>query len=224
MGRRRVTGCTTNVEIIIEDNAVGISPGSGISYLQFSSGSEYNGCYIIGSAIGSSGSTVAGLAVAIYNFGSCEDCLTNSPVKTTTSCIDNSVYFIQSFNSSPRYVNKNTLPQLVNDTSQYLTFSEGSVPNGCYYLTSANTQNTNIVSTSITGFTMCYECIDYLFQISGCNDSNSYILTGIVEGSGTTPGSVVTFNTPKPVWTNSRGSVRTQCDSVAIGGFNGLNS
>jgi hypothetical protein len=223
MAIRRVTSCTTNEVFIIQDNnrtTVGTT-----EYLQFSSSTVNisDGCYNIGTG---TGATVADVGSLVRGFDSCEDCITRSPVKTATSCIDNSTYFIQSFTSSSLPIIKsiNVLPQLVNNTSEYLTFSEGSVPNGCYYLTSANTQNTNIVSTSTTGFTMCYECIDYLFQISGCNNSNSYILTGIVEGSGTTPGSVVTFNTPKPVWTNSRDSVRTQCDSVAIGGFNGLNS
>lgn len=40
--------------------------------------------------------------------------------------------------------------------------------------------------------------------------------------------SIVTFNTPKPVWTNSnytdQSQIAIQCGSVAIGGFNGLNS
>jgi hypothetical protein len=223
MAIRRVTSCTTNEVFIIQDNnraTVGTT-----EYLQFSSSTVNisDGCYNIGTG---TGATVADVGSLIRGFNSCEDCITRSPVKTATSCIDNSTYFIQSFNPSTLPIIKaiSGLTQLFDSTTVYLTFSEGSVPNGCYYLTSGNIANRNLVSSVTTGFTLCVECIDYLFQISGCNNSNSYILTGIVEGSGTTPGSVVTFNTPKPVWTNSRGSVRTQCDSVAIGGFNGLNS
>jgi hypothetical protein len=58
---------------------------------------------------------------------------------------------------------------------------------------------------------------------TACTSNYTYVLRGIVEGSGTTPGSVVTFNTPKPVWTDSNNQVSLQCMSVAIGGFNGLN-
>lgn len=39
---------------------------------------------------------------------------------------------------------------------------------------------------------------------------------------------IVTFKTPKPVWTNTdytnTSQVALQCASVALGGFNGLNS
>ena len=226
MAIKRVTACTTNEEFIIDDNGRTGAVGS-FMYLQFTattSGTNISdGCYIIG---GSGSGPVATVGSVVRDFNSCEDCITRSPVKTATSCIDNSTYSIQTFNSSTTPIIKSItgLTQLFNSTTVYLTFSEGSVPNGCYYLTSGNIANRNLVSSVTTGFTLCVECIDYLFQISGCNNSNSYILTGIVEGSGTTPGSVVTFKTPKPVWTNSRDSVRTQCDSVAIGGFNGLNS
>lgn len=61
---------------------------------------------------------------------------------------------------------------------------------------------------------------------TGCtNNIYTVNLVGIVSGTGSTEGSIVTFRTPTPVWTESDGSsVALQCSAVAIGGFNGLNS
>lgn len=60
---------------------------------------------------------------------------------------------------------------------------------------------------------------------TACTD-NLYntVVVGYVPGTGTTVGSVVTFNTPKPQWTDSTGNLDIQCSAVALGGFNGLNS
>lgn len=64
--------------------------------------------------------------------------------------------------------------------------------------------------------------------ITACTSNYTVNLVGYVPGTGTTVGSIVTFNTPKPVWTNANqtdpSQVALQCSAVALGGFNGLNS
>lgn len=59
---------------------------------------------------------------------------------------------------------------------------------------------------------------------TACTSNNTVNLVGYVPGTGLTAGTIVTFNTPKPVWTDSNNAVALQCSAVAIGGFNGLNS
>jgi hypothetical protein len=56
------------------------------------------------------------------------------------------------------------------------------------------------------------------------NNIYNTVLVGYVPGTGATTGSVVTFNTPKPEWTDATGVRDIQCSAVALGGFNGLNS
>lgn len=65
--------------------------------------------------------------------------------------------------------------------------------------------------------------------ITACTTSPYTVnLVGYVPGVGTAAGSVVTFNTPRPVWTEAEYSgpsdIALQCGAVTIGGFNGLNS
>lgn len=59
---------------------------------------------------------------------------------------------------------------------------------------------------------------------TACTSNYTVNLVGYVPGTGLTAGNVVTFNTPKPVWTDSDKVIALQCSAVAIGGFNGLNS
>jgi hypothetical protein len=60
---------------------------------------------------------------------------------------------------------------------------------------------------------------------TACTSNNTAVVVGYVPGTGTTVGSVVTFNTPHPVWTEADGStVAIQCSAITLGGFNGLNS
>lgn len=59
---------------------------------------------------------------------------------------------------------------------------------------------------------------------TACTSNYTVNLVGYVPGTGLTAGNVVTFNTPKPVWTDSNDVVALQCNAVTIGGFNGLNS
>lgn len=60
---------------------------------------------------------------------------------------------------------------------------------------------------------------------TACTD-NYYntIITGYLPGSGDTVGSIVTYNAPKPEWTDSDSNQAKQCNAVALGGLNGLNS
>ena len=50
------------------------------------------------------------------------------------------------------------------------------------------------------------------------------VVTGYLPGTGTTTGTIVTFKTPTPVWSDYSGTTNLQTGSVAIGGFNGLNN
>ena len=59
---------------------------------------------------------------------------------------------------------------------------------------------------------------------TACTSYYSTVVVGYVPASGTTTGNVVTFNTPKPVWTDNNSAVSLQCNSVALGGLNGLNN
>jgi hypothetical protein len=59
---------------------------------------------------------------------------------------------------------------------------------------------------------------------TACTD-NYYNTVVVGVANNVTGGtSIVTFNTPKPEWTDSDGERTIQCNAVAIGGFNGLNS
>ena len=60
---------------------------------------------------------------------------------------------------------------------------------------------------------------------TACTD-NFYntIVVGYLPGTGDTVGPVVTFNTPKPEWTDASGNRTIICSAVALGGFNGLNN
>jgi hypothetical protein len=60
---------------------------------------------------------------------------------------------------------------------------------------------------------------------TACTSNNTAVVVGYVPGTGDTVGSIVTFNTPRPVWTESDGSsIALQCSAISLGGFNGLNS
>lgn len=60
---------------------------------------------------------------------------------------------------------------------------------------------------------------------TACTSYNNTVVIGYLPATGTTTGTIVTFNTPKPVWTETDGSsIALQCNSIALGGFNGLNS
>jgi hypothetical protein len=74
-----------------------------------------------------------------------------------------------------------------------------------------------------------FDIITYLYRkimaVTACTSYNTTVVVGYVPGTGDTVGTIVTFNTPKPVWTESDGSsVALQCSAVSLGGFNGLNS
>jgi hypothetical protein len=63
---------------------------------------------------------------------------------------------------------------------------------------------------------------------TACTSYYTTVVTGYVPGTGATTGTIVTFTTPKPVWSdNVSGAanvVSLQCNAVALGGFNGLNN
>ena len=61
---------------------------------------------------------------------------------------------------------------------------------------------------------------------TGCTDNYYTVdLVGIVTGPLGDPGTIVTFDTPTPVYTDADGTTdAVQCNAVALGGFNGLNS
>ena len=60
---------------------------------------------------------------------------------------------------------------------------------------------------------------------TGCTDNYYTVdLVGIVTGP-LDAAAIVTFDTPTPVWTEADGTTNAvQCNAVALGGFNGLNS
>jgi hypothetical protein len=61
--------------------------------------------------------------------------------------------------------------------------------------------------------------------ISACTSSiYTTTVVGYVPGTGDTVGTVVTFNTPTPVWSNTTGGTIYECNAVTLGGFNGLNN
>lgn len=61
--------------------------------------------------------------------------------------------------------------------------------------------------------------------VTACTSYNTAVVTGFVPGSGASVGNIVTFNTPRPTWSESDGTqIALQCSAIAIGGFNGLNS
>jgi len=60
---------------------------------------------------------------------------------------------------------------------------------------------------------------------SACTSSiYTTTVVGYVPGTGDTVGSVVTFNTPNPVWGDTTNQTNLQCNAVTLGGFNGLNN
>lgn len=59
---------------------------------------------------------------------------------------------------------------------------------------------------------------------TACTSYYTTVVRGYVAGSGDTLGTVVTFNTPKPVYSDYSGTTDLQCNAVTLGGFNGLNN
>lgn len=59
---------------------------------------------------------------------------------------------------------------------------------------------------------------------TACTNYYTTKIVGYLPGSGDTVGSVVTFGTPTPEWSNVTGGTIYQCGSVTIGGVNGLNN
>lgn len=56
--------------------------------------------------------------------------------------------------------------------------------------------------------------------------TNNYYNTVVVGAANNVTGgtAIVTFNTPKPEWTDGESSRAIQCNAVSLGGFNGLNN
>ena len=73
-------------------------------------------------------------------------------------------------------------------------------------------------------FTSCSVCYNYFHPVIHVNQYYETVIVGAVNGPGD-ESQIVTFNTPHPIWTDGD-SRRTliQDNSVAIGGFNGLNN
>jgi hypothetical protein len=59
---------------------------------------------------------------------------------------------------------------------------------------------------------------------TACTDNHYETVIEGATGYDSDGGVVITYKTPKPVWTDSNSTIALQCNSVAIGGFNGLNS
>lgn len=59
---------------------------------------------------------------------------------------------------------------------------------------------------------------------SACTSYYTTTITGYLPGSFPFTGSIVTFGTPTPVWSNTTGGTINECNAVTIGGFNGLNN
>jgi hypothetical protein len=65
---------------------------------------------------------------------------------------------------------------------------------------------------------------------TACTSYYTTVVTGYLPGTGLTSGNIVTYTTPKPVWSDNvsvvseTNNVSLQCNSVALGGFNGLNN
>jgi len=63
---------------------------------------------------------------------------------------------------------------------------------------------------------------------TACTNNNYNTVVVGVANNLTGGTDIVTFKTPKPVWTNAKYTDKSQeafqCGAVAIGGFNGLNS
>ena len=57
-----------------------------------------------------------------------------------------------------------------------------------------------------------------------CTSNYTTVVRGYVPGSGDTVGTVVTFTTPKPEWSDATNQRTIQCNAVALGGTNGLNN
>ena len=54
---------------------------------------------------------------------------------------------------------------------------------------------------------------------TACTSYYTTTVTGFLPGSGTSAGNVVTFNTPKPVYSDYSGTTDLQCTAVTLGGF-----
>ena len=52
---------------------------------------------------------------------------------------------------------------------------------------------------------------------TACTSYYTTTVTGFLPGSGTSAGNVVTFNTPKPVYSDYSGTTDLQCNAVTLG-------
>jgi hypothetical protein len=59
---------------------------------------------------------------------------------------------------------------------------------------------------------------------TSANTAYQTVVIGYLPGTGSTTGSIVRFNTPYPIYSDSLNQEIAQVNAVTIGGFNGLNS
>lgn len=77
--------------------------------------------------------------------------------------------------------------------------------------------------SDVTGYSPA--CDLYWLLLTGCTDNPYTVdLVGYLPGTGQTEGTIVTFKTPTPIWSSLTGQDVLECQSVTLGGFNGLNN
>ena len=93
------------------------------------------------------------------------------------------------------------------------------------------TQNLKKIVTQNGLFNLIYKRtgndVDCKYQYYN-TEVTGFLVTGQtiseITGEITYEGEMVTYNTPKAKWTDGENNNTNQCNSVNIGGFNGLNS
>jgi hypothetical protein len=121
-------------------------------------------------------------------------------------------------------VDFNSLPVITGNV-YYLTFLD-DVNSGCFTVGSITSSTpTVIVSTAISFTNSCSDCLDYNdgSALTG-GTTNTQSGTIVYEDCITCSGDTFTQSLPHAIYSNAQGRSVIQVDSVALGGFNGLNS
>jgi hypothetical protein len=121
-------------------------------------------------------------------------------------------------------VNFNSIPVITNNV-YYLTFLE-NVNSGCFTVGNATSSAATLVVATAVSFTnSCSDCLDYNdgSALTG-GTTNTQSGTIVYEYCITCSGDTTTQAMPHAIYSNAQGRSVVQVDSVALGGFNGLNS
>ena len=218
---RNITGCTSGVYITNFGDLPVI--GNNVYYLTFN-GDVPPGCFTVGS-ITSELPTINSVAAADSYANSCPDCL-NATTQTPTPTVT------QTNTPTPSVTPTNTVTPTVTQTptktaTPTVTPTKTATPSVTPSITPTRTvtptQTPTVTPTNTPTQTQTPTPSLSGFALTG-GTTNTQGGTIVYEDCITCSGDTFTQALPHAIYSNAQGRSVVQVDSVALGGFNGLNS